>query len=219
MIIFVGVNNNQTYNNMALLRSITKSWLTINPETGSGNATVTFTGTAYSGRTQRSQGATLAGTGVDNIALTVNQTGMPEYVDVEATKAVTKTGGDVTINGKSNSTKLTVTLGTGGLAISVPENITAASKVTANGAVIEGDPGATAEYDFSFVVTVPSNVTVDELTKQLIVTTAGGQTDTCVLTQTAGDPVLEIDKTTITLDYTGAAVTANIISNLNWTIS
>lgn len=204
---------------MALARSITKSWLTIDPNEGSGNKTVSFSGTKHSGRTQRSESASLGGTGVTAIPVAVNQSGMPEYVDVEATKAATKAGGSVTITGKSNSSKLTVSLGTGALVIAVPTTITAASKSTANGAAIEGDPGATTEYDFSFVINVPANTTITELTKQVIVTADGGQTDTCVLTQAVGDPVLSIDKTTINLTYEGTAVTANITSNIDWVIS
>ena len=75
------------------------------------------------------------------------------------------------------------------------------------------------EYDFSIVVTVPKNDYIGELNRQIIVTDENGKTDTCLLTQTAGDAMLVVSKTAIELAYTGEAVSFDITSNTSWVIS
>lgn len=204
---------------MAYTRMITKGFATIDPETGSGSADVQFSATQNDGRNQRTQAASLSATGVDAIAINIVQAGRPEFVSIEASKAAVKGGETVTITGESNSASLTVSLGTGNLEVEVPATITANSVATDNGAEIAGDPGATAKYTYTFQIVVPENETIEEKTKQIIITSAGGQTDTCVLTQAAGDPTLAIDPETVNLTWEGTAVTAHITSNTNWTIA
>lgn len=101
----------------------------------------------------------------------------------------------------------------------MPASYTAGGVSTDNGVAIAGDPGATAEYDWSIVLDVPENVTIGELTKQIIVTDEGGNTDTCLLTQAAGDAYLTVTKTSIELTYQGTAVSFGVESNTSWTIS
>ena len=57
------------------------------------------------------------------------------------------------------------------------------------------------------------------MSKQIIVTDEGGNTDTCVLTQAAGDAYLTVSKTAIELTYQGTAVSFNVESNTSWTIN
>ena len=92
--------------------------------------------------------------------MAVNQAGKPEYVDSQDTASATKIAQNVTISGKANSKQLTFTLGSGSLAVVLPNNYTAASLSIANGAEVTGDPGASAEYNWSVVVSVPINDTV-----------------------------------------------------------
>ena len=125
----------------------------------------------------------------------------------------------MTISGRSNSKKLTWSLGTGSLDVVLPATYTAASLSTQNGAEISGDPGASQEYDFSIVLTVPVNDSVSELSRQIIVEDESGNVDTCVLTQTAGAPTLSVSKTSIELEYTGEAVSFDITSNTSWAIN
>lgn len=47
----------------------------------------------------------------------------------------------------------------------------------------------------------------------------GDQTANTVITQTAGDPFLEIDKEVINLDANGTPQTINVNSNIRWTIT
>ena len=115
--------------------------------------------------------------------------------------------------------KINLSLGTGDLSVTLPSSYTAGGVTTNNGSNISGDPGASAEYDWSIVLNVPANTGTSELTKQIIVTDENGKTDTCLLTQTAGDATLTVSKTAIELTYTGEAVSFEISSNTSWRIS
>ncbi len=84
--------------------------------------------------------------------------------------------------------------------------------------VMEVNQGAAAEYDFSIVISVPANTSTGELTRQIVVTDGEGHTDTCLLTQAAGDAMLVVSKTAIELAYTGEAVSFDITSNTSWVI-
>lgn len=195
------------------------NWLGVNPASGSGNGTVNMSSVAaHTGRTARTTTATFKANGVADVPITVNQAGKPEFITIAENAAATKAGGNVTISGKSNSTKLNFTLGSGALAVTLPVSYTANSVSTNNNVVIAGDPGAASEYDFSIVFAVPANAGIGELTKQITATDAGGHTDTCNLTQAAGDPKLTVSKTTIDLTWEGTAVSVAVTSNTSWSV-
>lgn len=196
------------------------SWVKVNPSSGSGNATVNVSSTAaHTGRNVRTTVLTITAANVDAKTVNVTQQGKPAYVDAQDNAAAAKGGQNVTISGKANSARLTFSLGTGALVVSLPTSYNAGGVTTTNGNAISGDPGASAEYDFSIVLTVPANTGITELTRQIIVTDENGNTDTCLLTQTAGDATLTVSKTAIELAYTGEAVSFDITSNTSWVIS
>lgn len=196
------------------------SWAVVNPSSGSGNKTVNVSSSSeHTGRSARTTTLTITAANVEAKTVTVTQSGKPAYTDVQDSASSAKAGQNVTISGKANGKKLTFTLGTGNLQVSLPASYTAGGVSTSNGSEITGDPGATAEYDFSIVINVPANGGISELTRQIIVTDEGGNSDTCLLTQAAGDAALSVSKTSVELDYTGAAVSFDITSNTSWTIS
>ena len=196
------------------------NWAVVSPSQGSGNATVNVSSSAaHTGRSARSTVLTITAANVEAKTVNVTQQGKPAYVDVIDNAAAEKGGQNVTISGKANSQKLTFTLGTGSLEITLPTQYTAGGVKTNNGTAISGDPGASAEYDFSIVITVPKNDSIGELSRQIVVTDENGKTDTCLLTQTAGDAMLVVSKTAIELAYTGEAVSFDITSNTSWVIS
>lgn len=196
------------------------NWALVNPSQGSGNATVNVrSDNPHTGRSVRSTILTITAPNVEAKTVSVTQQGKPAYVDAKSNATAEKGGANVTISGKANSKKLTFTLGTGDLNVSLPSNYTAGGVSTENGSEIKGDPGAAAEYDWSIVLSVPANTGTVELTRQIIVTDENGNTDTCILTQTAGDATLTVSKTSIELAYTGEAVSFDITSNTSWKIS
>lgn len=195
-------------------------WVKVTPESGSGNATVNVSSnTTHTGRNVRSTTLLITAANVEAKTVAVTQQGKPAFVDAQDNATAAKEGQNVTISGKANSAKLTFSLGTGNLEVSLPSNYTAGGVSTANGNAISGDPGASAEYDFSIVLNVPKNTSIGELTRQIIVTDENGKTDTCLLTQTAGLATLTVSKTAIELTYTGEAVSFEVMSNTSWVIS
>lgn len=195
------------------------TWCTVNPTEGSGNKTVNVSGETHTGRTARQTTLTITAANVEPVTVQVNQAGKPEYVDSQDTAAVVKDGQVLTISGKSNSRKLTFSLGTGTLEMELPATYTANSVTTTNGEPINGDPGQNAEYDFSIQFTVARNESIRDLTRQLVVTDEGGHTDTCLITQAAGDSTLSVSKNTIELAYTGEAQSFEVLSNASWRIA
>lgn len=197
-------------------------FVTVNPVSGSGDQAVSISGDKYTGRLERTTNLIVVTNGGVQKALVVNQAAAAESVTSDSpTATVAKTGGNVTITGKSNSTKLTFAATPAeenGLTLQLPENYTAAGKQTANGAVIADDPGTTGEFVWSITISnVPANVSIEELVATLSVTAAGGQKAQVTITQAAGDSTLEIDKETINLDVNGSAQTVNVTSNDEWT--
>lgn len=207
------------------------AWLTVNPASGNGNATVQNTGTVHTGREQRETTVTGVEVGVSpNKTYKVIQKGKPEFVSFTngAETTVGKAGGTLTITGKTNSSKLNfelVNLETravvaGGLKLTLPSKYTAGGVETTNNVAITGDPGAQQEFEFSITFTgIAANTTIDELTAAMKVTTAGGQSAQIQIKQSAGDPVFSFGQETITLEASGAAVSQTIVSNTSWELS
>ena len=199
-------------------------FVTFNPGSGDGDQAVTVSGEKYKGRVQRTLKVNFgAESGGVNKVATINQAAVAEFVKIDPTASVGKEGGTVTINGTSNSTKLTFSLTpdkTHPLTLDLPASYQAAGKVTNNGAVIADDPGATGDFAFSIVFSnIAANTNVNDLVNTLKVTTAGGKTANTVITQTAGDPFLEIDKNVINLDANGTPQTINVNANIKWIIT
>ena len=103
--------------------------------------------------------------------------------------------------------------------ITLPTTYTAGGVNTSNGTAITGDPGETTQYNWSIVITVAENISISSMSRQIIVTDEGGNTDTCVLTQASGNAYLTVSKSAIELTYQGTAVSFNVESNTSWTIS
>lgn len=200
------------------------SWVNPNKTSGNGNDTVSWSASAHTGREPRQTKATFAASGVSpSPELTIIQSGKTEFVSFDsATASVSKTGGTLTITGKSNSSKLTFALtGNNGIGLVLPSQYKANSVNTNNDASIVGDPGATAEFVFSITFSnIPENTTIQSLLSQLTVTDAAGNSATCDITQAAGDAYLTISPSTITIPAAGTpAQSVTVSSNTAWTIS
>ena len=202
-------------------------WLVPSKQSGSGNDTVNVTaGSNNTGRNSRSTNITFSASGVSDVVRQVTQAGKPEFVTIEATKSVSKSGvATLTISGTSNSSKLTFSLANGGtLVLTLPSSYIANSVQTDNGVAITGDPGASAEYSYSIAFTnIAENVTIDALTAQLIVTDNAGNEATCTITQAAGDATLSVSPESVQLDWNANSESTSssftVTSNTNWSVS
>jgi hypothetical protein len=197
------------------------NWLTPSKLSGSGDDTVNMSANSNNtGRNSRSTTVTFSAPNCPDVARTVTQQGKPETTTIQATTTATKSGGTVTISGTSNSSKLTFTLGTGSLSITLPASYTAAGNTVNNGAAIAGDPGASQEYSFSITLSVSENTSTSSLSKQIIVTDNGGGTATCTLTQAAGDAYLTVAPASVEIPWDASTSPSfTVSSNTNWTIS
>ena len=201
------------------------AWLVPSKTSGSGNDTVNVTaGADNTGRNARSTNMTFKAANCEDVVRQVTQAGKPEFVSIQATAAIDKTGGTITITGTTNSSKLTSSLASGGtLELTLPSSYLANSVSTNNGDAISGDPGASQEFPFSIqFANVGANPTITAKSVQLIVTDNAGNTATCTITQAAGDPTLSVSPASVQLDWNAASAQTSasftVTSNTNWTI-
>lgn len=197
------------------------SWVTPSKTSGSGDDTVSWSATEHTGRSSRTTTATFSASGVESKTLTITQSGASEFVTIDATATVAKTGGSVTISGTSNSSKLTFTeTGTDNIGITLPASYTANSVSTSNGSAISGDPGASSAYNFSITITsIAANTSTSSKTSQITVTPNSGTAAVCNITQAGADPTLSISPSSITIPAAGTAQSVSVTSNTSWSIS
>lgn len=200
-------------------------WLQPSKLSGSGNDTLNVSALSdNTGRVARSTSVTFKAANCPDVVRTVNQAGKPEFVTLQATASVTKSGGTLTLSGTSNSSILTFTLGSGAtLSLTLPQYYTANSAQAESGVAITGDPGASAEFPFSITFTgIAENTSVDDLTAQVIVTDNAGHSATCTVTQAAGDATLSVSPASVQLDWNAyteqSSATFTVTSNTNWTV-
>lgn len=137
-------------------------WITIGTTEGSMNGSSEITAAAYTGRVAR-EGTitgTTAGGATDTTA--VSQVGAAEVITIETkTYSADKVGQNVTIQGKSNSADLNIVAGDStipGLVYKLAvAGVTDESWNGSDDITVDGDPGASAIYDFTLTVTVPEN--------------------------------------------------------------
>ena len=137
-------------------------WITIGTAEGSMNGSSEITAAAYTGRVAR-EGTitgTTAGGAVDTTA--VSQVGAAEVITIETkTYSADKVGQNITIHGKSNSADLNIVVGDStipGLVYKLAvAGVTDESWNGNDDISVDGDPGASAMYDFTLTVTVPEN--------------------------------------------------------------
>lgn len=137
-------------------------WITIGTAEGSMNGSSEITAAAYTGRVAR-EGTitgTTAGGATDTTA--VSQVGAAEVITIETkTYSANKVGQNITIQGKSNSADLNIVVGDStipGLTYKLAvAGVTDESWNGSDDITVDGDPGASAMYNFTLTVTVPEN--------------------------------------------------------------
>lgn len=207
------------------MAEVKNNGIVVNPSTGSGNTTLQVKAETVNRGNRVVQLASfeVEGTGVaEKKQFVASHIPADEFIEFDnKSPAVDKGGGIITLKGKSNSQKITFSKGTGNI---INANI-AAIKFTANGVEatsginISGDPGAKAKYSFSLVLTAAANETIKARTQQIIATANGGQNATATLTQTAGDPFIEVTPTKIDVPQDGSAVQVNVGTNTTFTVT
>ena len=139
-------------------------WITIGTAEGSMNGSSKITAAAYTGRVAREGTITGTTAGGASDTTAVSQVGAAEVITiVTKTYSADKVGQNVTIQGKSNSANLSIVAGTSSIPGLVYKlavaGVTDESWDGSKDTVVDGDPGASAIYDFTLTVTVPENKT------------------------------------------------------------
>lgn len=208
------------------MAEVKQNGVVVSPSTGSGDTTLQVKAEVANRGNRLAQTATfeVEGSGVaEKKQFVANHLPAAEFIEFDnASPAVDKGGGSVTLTGKSNTTKITFSKGVGDI---IDAADISAIKFTANGAsatsgtAITGDPGAKAKYNFSVTLTAATNETIEARTQQIIATAAGGQKATVTLNQTAGDPFIEVKPTEIDVPQDGSAVQVTVDTNTTFTVT
>lgn len=152
-------------------------WITIGTAEGSMNGSSEITAAAYTGRVAR-EGTitgTTAGGATDTTA--VSQVGAAEVITIETKEySANAVGQNITIQGKSNSADLNIVAGDStipGLVYKLAvAGVTDESWNGSDDISVDGDPGASAMYDFTLIVTVPENKSESALVAKFAVKNA-----------------------------------------------
>lgn len=207
------------------MAEVKQNGIVVDPSKGSGDTILQVKAeTAYRGnRVVQIATFEVVGTGVaEKKKFVANHLPADEFIQFDnLNPAVDKGGGTITLTGKSNSSKITFSKGTGNI---IGANLTAI-RFTANGAeatsgtAIPSDPGAKAKYSFSLTLTAAENETIEARTQQIIATATGGQKGMATLKQTAGDPFIEVTPTSVDVPQNGSAVQVTVDTNTTFTVA
>ena len=208
------------------MADVTKSYVICTPGSGSGDTQLTLKAkTANLGnRLNQTDNFTITAPGVSpNKQFAAILQAAAEFISFDdgAEAAVPKEGGSVVLDGMSNADTITFSKAAGAI---ITEDIAAISyqangAAATSGTAIPSDPGATKKFTFVLTLDAAENTTISERTQQITATTKGTKTATITLKQAAGDPYLNIDKTSVNVPQDGSGVTIAVTTNTTFTVS
>lgn len=207
------------------MAEVKQNGVVVSPSSGSGDTTLQVKAEVANRGNRVAQTATfeVEAAGVaEKKQFVANHVPAAEFIQFDnASPAVDKGGGAITLTGKSNTSKIAFSKGTGDI---IAADISAiqfqANGLDAtSGTVIKGDPGAKAKYTFSLTLNASANDTIQARTQQIIATANGGQKATATLNQTAGDPFIEVTPTIIDVPQDGSAVQVTVDTNTTFTVT
>lgn len=208
------------------MADVTKSYVICTPGSGSGDTQLTLKAkTANLGnRLNQTDIFTITAPGVSpNKQFSAILQAAAEFISFDdgAEAAVPKEGGTVVLDGMSNADTITFSKASGAI---ITDNIAeiayqANGAAATSGTAIAGDPGATKKFAFVLTLDAAKNTTISERTQQITATTKGTKTATITLKQAAGDPYLNIDKTSVNVPQDGTGVTIAVTTNTTFKVS
>lgn len=208
------------------MADVTKSYVICTPGSGSGDTQLTLKAkTANLGnRLNQTDNFTITAPGVSpNKQFAAILQAAAEFISFDdgAVAAVPKEGGSVVLDGMSNASTITFSKAAGAI---ITEDIAAISyqangATATSGTAIPSDPGATKKFAFVLTLEAAENTTISERTQQITATTKGTKTATITLKQAAGDPYLNIDKTSVNVPQDGSGVTIAVTTNTTFKVS
>lgn len=202
-----------------------ESWLTVDPMSGTGNSELTNVGATHKGRIQRETVVTAVVRGIEAAkSYSVVQKPTSEYITLDdLTFDVGEEQAEISVSGKSNSPVINITNSPTSAFQSTFSGLIANGLATTIGQPIQGDPGATDEFAFSFTIIVPKNtigarvgkVTVSGSTPEVSqIITLNQATSTYRVSYSKGDYVQSISKASEIVNYGGiATAVATLLPN------
>lgn len=207
------------------MAEVKQNGIVVNPSSGSGDTTLQVKAEIANRGNRVVQSATfeVEAAGVsEKKQFVANHVPAAEFIQFDnASPAVDKDGGAITLTGESNTLKITFSKGAGDIIaadISAIQFQANGSNAT-SGTAISNDPGAKAKYTFSLTLNASANDTIKARTQQIIAIANGGQRATATLNQTAGDPFIEVTPTTIDVPQDGTAVQVTVDTNTTFTVT
>lgn len=171
-------------------------WITIGTTEGSMNGSSEITAAVYTGRVDREGTITGTTAGGATDTTTVTQTGAVEVILITKTAySANAVGQNITIQGKSNSANLSIhpydIIGNKITGISYKLAVAGVTDESWDGSkdtTVDGDPGASAIYDFTLTITVPENKSEASAIAKFKVKNANGDitSDAITINQAAG---------------------------------
>lgn len=216
------------------------NFATITPDSGSGDAALTISATKNTGRNSRTvriSARETDGTLTSSNNLDITQEGAEEFIKISSVGTAVKEGGNVNVIFTSNSrsfiAKVEAPTGYSSqvpIINSISVNDSAVSLSGTNNITVTptGDPGATAQYTVTMVVTIPANAAASIVKYPVTITsaTAASVVGTGDVNQAGAEKYLkftnnqgaEISFVNVSAD--GTPVTdAKISSNIAWTLT
>lgn len=216
------------------------NFATITPDSGSGDATLTISATKNTGRNSRTvtiSAKETGGTLTSSNNLSISQDGAIEFIKISSVGTAVKDGGNVNVMFTSNSKSFIarVDAPTGyssqiPVIKSISVNDSAVSLSGTNNITVTptGDPGATAQYTVTMVVTIPANAATSIVKYPVIITSAtiASISGTGDINQAGAEKYLKFvnshgaEISSVTINADGTATTgAKVSSNIAWTIT
>lgn len=221
-------------NNLKIINIMAKPlWISVSKSNGTGNDSVDVTAQAYTGREQRSGVITANATGGGSDTSTVEQAGKPEFIQLlteELTVTADKSGQILSFTGKSNCADLKVVQSVNedlaqieGVSYALEVNGEADGNWNNATTSVDGDPGASAEYDFTLKITIPANKTESSKGGLFVIRNANSSVNSgqITVTQDAGVknyalPVIIEFKYANKIPASGGSVTPTLSYKQTW---
>lgn len=216
------------------------NFATITPDSGSGDAALTISATKNTGRNSRTvtiSARETDGTLTSSNNLEITQEGATEFIKISSIGTAVKDGGNVNVVFTSNSSSFIakVEAPTGyssqtPIIKSISVNNSAVSLSSTNNITVTptGDPGATAQYTVTMVVTIPTNAATSIVKYPVTITSAttASIVGTGDINQAGAEKYLKFTNSQgaeisfIRINADGAPSTgAKISSNIAWTLT
>lgn len=216
------------------------NFATITPDSGSGDATLTISATKNTGRNSRTVNISAKetnGTLTSSNNLEITQEGATEFIKISYVGTAVKDGGNVNVVFTSNSRSFIARIDA---PVGYSSQTPVIKSIDVNGSAVSisgtnnitvtptGDPGATAQYTVTMVVTIPTNAATSVVKYPVTITstTTASINGTGNINQAGADKYLKFvnnngeEISSISVDADGTAVkSARISSNIAWTLT